>query len=241
MLSEARAFIAAVTVGNKVFFAGGTRGDNTSSDCVDIYDASTGLWDTASLSVSRAFSPFFATSICNKAYFVGGAKNNFYNMQWEDPTNVIDIYNEELDEWSVDYMPQTVINHTVGGAVDHLLVGGGIIYPLPGMVVSDVEIFIDEDCPIVGIEVPPDHKGSINIYPNPVTSSATIEFELDQPGNVIISIFDRFGKEADQMNCQGHKGKNQLTWDAGSLPSGIYICRVTSGNESVTRKLVLAK
>ena len=135
-------------------------------------------------------------------------------------------------------MPQTVINHTVGGAVDHLLVGGGIIYPLPGMVVSDVEIFIDEDCPIVGIEVPPDHKGSINIYPNPVTSSATIEFELDQPGNVIISIFDRFGKEADQLDYKGHLGKNNLTWDAASLPPGIYFCRITSGKQAAACKMV---
>ncbi|MFC2101738.1 T9SS type A sorting domain-containing protein [Bacteroidota bacterium] len=238
-LSEARAFLAAVTVGSKVLFAGGMRSDNMPSDRVDIYDASTGSWDTSSLSQPRSFSQTFATSVCNKAYFVGGAICNLSNMQWEDPTDVIDIYDGILDEWSVDYMPQTVINYAVGGAGNHLLIAGGLIFPSL-TVISNVEIFID-NCPNVGIEKIGNSKFEIKITPNPVYSSTTIQFSLQQPESVEITILSQLGRVVDQFVRRGQKGVNKVTWDAGSLPTGVYMCRVSANCNYGTKKMVIVR
>ena len=53
-LSQARRSVEAVTVGDLVLFAGGNVA-NSDYDRVDIYDAATDTWSSASLSVSRSF------------------------------------------------------------------------------------------------------------------------------------------------------------------------------------------
>lgn len=84
-------------------------------------------------------------------------------------------------------------------------------------------------------------KIRIQNYPNPFTSSATIEFELDQPGNVEISMVNQFGQVVDHILHNGSTGINKVTWDAGSLPAGVYVCRITAGKETGTQKLVLVR
>ena len=78
-------------------------------------------------------------------------------------------------------------------------------------------------------------------FPNPFSSSTTIEFELDQPGDFEIVIVNPFGQMVDKISQRGQTGTNQLTWDAGSLPAGIYVCRIVAGNKKATRKVVLAR
>ncbi len=68
----ARQAIAATTVGTKAIFAGGLGGITNSgiSNVVDIYDASTGKWSTATLSQARY--GLAATTVGTKAIFAGG-------------------------------------------------------------------------------------------------------------------------------------------------------------------------
>ena len=76
-LSEPRSEIAAATVGNKVFFAGGEKDLNyNTSDRVDIYDITSNTWSTALLSEPRSF--ISAITANNKIYFAGGA----HQLQW---------------------------------------------------------------------------------------------------------------------------------------------------------------
>lgn len=79
----------------------------------------------------------------------------------------------------------------------------------------------------------------ITNYPNPFSSSTTIEFVLGQPGNTGIMIYDQFGQVVGHRFVQGTKGLNKLTWDAGSLPAGVYVCRIVAGSRYGVTKLVL--
>ena len=83
--------LAAATVGDKVFFAGGNYGIYAMST-VDIYNLTTNTWSTASLSSPRNF--ITALSANNKVYFTGG-----------DPwtgvcSKIIDIYDNTTSTWS---------------------------------------------------------------------------------------------------------------------------------------------
>ncbi len=70
-LSQARAYIAATSVGTVALFAGGGGiAGLVFSAVVDIYDSGTGRWSTAQLSQARA--QFSATSIGTVALFAGG-------------------------------------------------------------------------------------------------------------------------------------------------------------------------
>ncbi|MHC4643048.1 MAG: Kelch repeat-containing protein [Planctomycetota bacterium] len=100
-LSQTRYALAATSIGNKAFFAGGKDYEPhdgyayTDYDIVDIYDNSTGLWSTASLSQARYI--LTATTSANKAFFGGGRywDGDAYN----EFSNVVDIYDPETDLW----------------------------------------------------------------------------------------------------------------------------------------------
>ncbi|QTN38295.1 T9SS type A sorting domain-containing protein [Cryomorphaceae bacterium] len=83
-LSEPRAFLAAATDGNKVAFAGGHNGINSSSAVVDWYDLTTGAWSADVLSQNRGFlSAIYAQG---KFYFAGGTIVNITQ------SDVVDIW-----------------------------------------------------------------------------------------------------------------------------------------------------
>lgn len=74
-LSEARYNMSAVTINNKVYFAGGVNktSDTTNDDyssTIDIYDNATGSWSTSSLSVPKCGMGSIAVG--NKIYWAGG-------------------------------------------------------------------------------------------------------------------------------------------------------------------------
>jgi len=81
----------------------------------------------------------------------------------------------------------------------------------------------------------------LNNYPNPFSSSTTIEFELEKPEKVEISIVNQFGQIVDQFMHHGESGLNRFTWAAGSLPVGIYICRITTNCKYGIKKMVLVR
>ncbi|TMI61308.1 MAG: hypothetical protein E6H07_19800 [Bacteroidetes bacterium] len=100
-LSVARHGIAAVSAGNKVFFAGGHTsfyGDVDISEyaTVDIYDAATNSWSVASLSEPRGY--ISATTIGNKVFFAGGYWiESFATFHY---SNKVDIYDLSTNTWS---------------------------------------------------------------------------------------------------------------------------------------------
>lgn len=97
-LTQGRFGIAAITVGNKIFFAGGENGDgafNIRYSNVDIYDASTNTWSVASLSESR--SHIAAAVVGTKVFFAGGGGED---LQYHPPTSKVDIYDVSNNSWS---------------------------------------------------------------------------------------------------------------------------------------------
>ena len=81
----------------------------------------------------------------------------------------------------------------------------------------------------------------ITNYPNPFSSTTTIEFELERPGIVEIALLNQFGQVVDQMVHHGQSGSNKITWDARSLPAGIYFYRIVAGSKMASTKMVIVR
>ena len=80
------------------------------------------------------------------------------------------------------------------------------------------------------------------VYPNPFNSQTTITFELDKPAFVELNIFDITGRHVQTLMSQSKTaGRHAVTWDAANSPSGIYLCELRAGENSVRRKIVLQK
>lgn len=79
-------------------------------------------------------------------------------------------------------------------------------------------------------------------YPNPFNPVTTIGFQLPVNNHVKISIFNVTGSEiAVLVNEFRNAGSYRVSFDGAELPSGIYICKMTAGDFTVTRKMSLMK
>jgi len=88
-----------------------------------------------------------------------------------------------------------------------------------------------------------DDKISISAYPNPFTSSATIEFELINTANVSVEVFDLNGKKvADLYKGTAEAGLSyQVQLNGNDLPPGIYLYRIIAGDTMYNDRLILIK
>jgi hypothetical protein len=109
---------------------------------------------------------------------------------------------------------------------------------------------------VIGIEnissnVPKDFTLYQN-YPNPFNPSTKIKFQipLNKGGGfsrglsdvVTLKIYDILGREvATLVNEQLKPGTYEVDWDGTNYPSGVYFYKLTAGDFSLTRKMVLLK
>jgi hypothetical protein len=79
-------------------------------------------------------------------------------------------------------------------------------------------------------------------YPNPFNPSTTIRFNVPERTRVRLLIFNVLGQQvAELMNEEVNAGNLQKEWNAATLPSGVYFCRMVAGTYTATRKMLLAK
>lgn len=79
-------------------------------------------------------------------------------------------------------------------------------------------------------------------YPNPCNPSTQIGFSIPQQSHVTLRVYDVLGKEvATLVDGAKDAGTYTTTWNAQMNPSGIYFYRLTAGEYTMTRKLMLLR
>lgn len=79
-------------------------------------------------------------------------------------------------------------------------------------------------------------------YPNPFNPTTSIRFKLPEASQVSIKIYDLIGNEvAVLVNGPMAAGEHQADFDGSDLASGMYICRIISGNFVKSIKMTLMK
>jgi hypothetical protein len=79
-------------------------------------------------------------------------------------------------------------------------------------------------------------------YPNPFNPATTISYQLPEPGEVTIKVYDALGKEvATLVNGLKEAGVHEVNFSGEDLVSGLYMYEIVSGNYHQTRKMMLVK
>ncbi|MDM7925953.1 MAG: T9SS type A sorting domain-containing protein [bacterium] len=79
-------------------------------------------------------------------------------------------------------------------------------------------------------------------YPNPFNPSTTIRVRVPERGRVTLKVYNVAGEEvATLVDEVREKGTVTAAFDAGSLPAGLYVCRLQAGRLSISRKITLIK
>ena len=107
---------------------------------------------------------------------------------------------------------------------------------------------------------PPEALALNQNYPNPFNPQTVIRFsvppsagrdlvsngvrdgQLSVVSKVDLRVYDLLGREVAVLaDEQKPAGTYTATWNAANMPSGVYFCRLTAGNTTQTRKMVLQK
>jgi hypothetical protein len=113
--------------------------------------------------------------------------------------------------------------------------------------VREVELVLGKEGNPVNIKDPdyPNIPNQITVYqnyPNPFNPETTIRIDLERPSQLVVEVFDITGRKVRTLANGFHfLGVHTIPFDASSLSSGIYIYRVQSGNDVITKKMTLIK
>lgn len=79
----------------------------------------------------------------------------------------------------------------------------------------------------------------VRAVPNPFDQRTEMQFTLNKPGAVQVSVFNLLGERQWQRTVDGHQGLNTVPFDARGLGSGVYLYKVRVGGNMFTGRMVL--
>lgn len=131
--------------------------------------------------------------------------------------------------------------HTAGEAQMHLLWSRDGAAPA---VVPARQLYPDAPSGIPAETPPPlpDRLALEPAYPNPFTHHTTLTFTLPEAGPVQLELFDVTGRRVAVLADGFHPaGRHRLDLPAGTLPGGLYLCRLTTPGGSRVRQVALIR
>lgn len=150
----------------------------------------------------------------------------------------------QLKQQTVAKVSDTVV-FVNGNEVTELIFPGtnnyGIIYAATfgrGMMRSNTyrkPVAIDEN----EINTTSSTFGDLKMYPNPVSSFATVVIDIDQASDITINIYDLAGRQVRQLSQNVQKGENQIQLDLSDLRSGTYVISAVAGNNLYSQKFIV--
>lgn len=86
------------------------------------------------------------------------------------------------------------------------------------------------------------NNAQLTIFPNPLSYSALISFELDEATEGALEIYDLQGKLVETLQ-KGffQKGENSFSWKADAVAAGTYLCRLRTKEEMRSKRVMVVK
>jgi len=82
----------------------------------------------------------------------------------------------------------------------------------------------------------------LNCFPNPIQFNSTITFDLDTKKDLSLKIYNSTGQLINILiNQQLEAGNHSCQWNAENYPNGIYLLKFQLNNQSISKKIILAR
>ncbi|MFN8278129.1 MAG: T9SS type A sorting domain-containing protein [Chitinophagales bacterium] len=95
-------------------------------------------------------------------------------------------------------------------------------------------------CPL-GIDETTIAAKNLNVVPNPVTSEAHVTFVAEKSGQQQLHVYNMVGREVLFQEIAAKAGQNEVTFQKGNLPEGVYFISVGEGRNLATRRFIIAE
>jgi hypothetical protein len=95
----------------------------------------------------------------------------------------------------------------------------------------------------VAVSLATDISFALSNFPNPFNPSTTLQFTLTEQTPVTLTIRDAAGREVARLfeNATLGSGKHSVSFNASSLPSGIYFSVLQAGSQVTSSRMTLTK
>lgn len=94
----------------------------------------------------------------------------------------------------------------------------------------------------IGITEAASNANSFNVYPNPVNTVANVNLSLASSNAVVMTVSDMLGKVVFTNNYGTLRaGEHTLAIDAAKFEAGLYFVTIKAGEETITKKITVAK
>ena len=77
-------------------------------------------------------------------------------------------------------------------------------------------------------------QANVKVYPNPAKERITLDLPFDGNGNVDVQIFNVLGVNVLSQQAKGE----QINIDVQALPAGVYVLKIQTDKEIITKKVV---
>ena len=79
-------------------------------------------------------------------------------------------------------------------------------------------------------------------FPNPLGTQTTLRFQLSEPTTIELVVFDLLGRRiATLASGSRDAGAYEVSWDAGDVPSGIYLVLLEAAGQRKTQTLTVVR
>lgn len=88
-------------------------------------------------------------------------------------------------------------------------------------------------------EISSNSAQTFNMYPNPATSSTTVEVVIDKVSEVKMSVVDMSGKEIESRDYGSMTTTSNIQLNTSALEAGVYFVHLTIDNVQMTKRLIV--
>ncbi|UCE66101.1 MAG: T9SS type A sorting domain-containing protein [Candidatus Zixiibacteriota bacterium] len=167
----------------------------------------------------------------------GQEGNDIYVVKTDDSGNLEwhDIFGGHDDDIGECIRQVFDGNYVVTGHTEDF---GGAYHDAFLMKIRPGQVGIEEELS----EVAPQTFITQQNYPNPFNSTTKIRYNLHEPSDVTIIIYDLLGREVETLS-RGYRpaGRHQVVWNPGDLKSGNYFYKIETDRSSETTKMILLR
>jgi hypothetical protein len=79
-------------------------------------------------------------------------------------------------------------------------------------------------------------------YPNPAADVVTVSFSLPVEGIVELTVYDLAGRRVATLTSENYAaGRHTVEWSVAALPSGIYLLRLNTDGQTLTKRAVISR
>ena len=155
-------------------------------------------------------------------------------------------YNDESDDFIVSSNSATALTQISvadGSTIEtYPIMLGGVPFTLTDGDMAagcvDIEASLPPINPFVGVE----SQATLASYPNPTDGLSKVVFVSAETTHILLEVYDMNGRKVETLfNQQAQQNqKYTLDFNGKNLPNGVYIYRMTTNNETIIEKFMIA-